>query len=73
MRIGWETVGKILARVVAEKLPAGRLDGLALLGVDEVSYGADRGPAPVKPTTNRPRPPIHPQVTRSPVDGRERM
>ncbi len=41
MRIGWETVGKILARVVAEKLPAGRLDGLRLIGVDEVSYGAD--------------------------------
>jgi len=41
MRIGWETVGKILARVVAEKLPAGRLDGLELIGVDEVSYGAD--------------------------------
>ena len=41
MRIGWESVGKILARVVAEKLPAGRLDGLALIGVDEVSYGAD--------------------------------
>jgi transposase len=41
MRIGWETVGKILARVVAEKLPSGRLDGLELIGVDEVSYGAD--------------------------------
>ena len=41
MRIGWETVGKILARVVAEKLSAGRLDGLAFVGVDEVSYGAD--------------------------------
>jgi transposase len=41
MRIGWETVGKILERVVAEKLPAGRLDGLRLIGVDEVSYGAD--------------------------------
>jgi hypothetical protein len=26
---------------VAEKLPAGRLDALALIGVDEVSYGAD--------------------------------
>ena len=25
MRIGWETVGNILERVVAEKLPAGRL------------------------------------------------
>ena len=41
MRIGWETVGKILARVVAEKLDRGRLDGLQLIGVDEVSYGAD--------------------------------
>jgi hypothetical protein len=41
MRIGCETVGKIVARVVAEKLPSGRLDGLALIGVDEVSYGAD--------------------------------
>ena len=41
MRIGWETVGNILARVVAETLPAGRLDGLELIGVDEVNYGAD--------------------------------
>ena len=41
MRVGWETVGNILARVVAEKLPSGRLNGLALIGVDEVSYGAD--------------------------------
>ena len=41
MRIGLATVGKILARVVAEKLPAGRLDGLRLIGVDEVCYGAD--------------------------------
>jgi transposase len=41
MRIGWETVSKIIARVVAEKLPAGRLDGLELIGCDEVSYGAD--------------------------------
>jgi transposase len=41
MRIGWETVGKIVTRVVAEKLPGGRLDGLELIGVDEVSYGAD--------------------------------
>jgi transposase len=41
MRIGWETVGNIIERVVAEMLPAGRLDGLRLIGVDEVSYGAD--------------------------------
>jgi transposase len=41
MRIAWRSVGKIVQRVVQEKLPAGRLDGLELLGVDEVSYGAD--------------------------------
>ena len=32
MRIAWRSVGKILQRVVAEKLPAGRLDGLRLIG-----------------------------------------
>jgi transposase len=42
MRIGWRSVGNILARVVADKLDRGRLDGLVMIGVDEVSYGADR-------------------------------
>jgi transposase len=37
----WGTVGKIVTRVVAVKLPGGRLDGLKLIGVDEVSDGAD--------------------------------
>jgi transposase len=41
MRIGWETVGNILERVVADKLDKGRLDGLVFIGVDEVNYGAD--------------------------------
>ena len=41
MRIGWRSVGKILARVVADKLDRGRLDGLVMIGVDEVSYGAE--------------------------------
>jgi transposase len=41
MRIGWKTVGKIIARVVAEKLPSDRLDALELIGCDEVNYGAD--------------------------------
>jgi transposase len=41
MRIAGETVGNIITRIVAEKLPAGRLDGLRLIGVDEVNYGAD--------------------------------
>jgi len=41
MRIGWESVGKILERVVADYLDEGRLDGLRFIGVDEVSYGAD--------------------------------
>ena len=41
MRIAWESVAKILERVVAEKLDHGRLDGLIFIGCDEVSYGAD--------------------------------
>jgi transposase len=41
MRIGWDSVGKILERVVADYLDEGRLDGLRFIGVDEVSYGAD--------------------------------
>jgi transposase len=41
MRIGWENVGKTLEQVLAEKLRAGRLDGLELIGVHEASYGAD--------------------------------
>lgn len=40
MRIGWRSVGKILARVVADKLDRGRLDGLVMIGVDEISHGA---------------------------------
>jgi transposase len=31
----------MLERVVAERLDPGRLDGLELIGVDEVSFGAD--------------------------------
>ena len=42
MRIAWRSVGAVLARVVADKLDRGRLDGLVMIGVDEVSYGADR-------------------------------
>ena len=41
MRIGWRSVGKILARVVADKLDRGRLDGLVMIGVDEVSYASE--------------------------------
>jgi transposase len=38
MRIDWETVGRIVDRVVAERLDPRRLDGLRLIGVDEISY-----------------------------------
>jgi transposase len=38
MRIAWDTVGRIVERVVAERLDSGRLDGLRRVGVDEVSY-----------------------------------
>ncbi len=38
MRIAWDTVGAIVERVIAERLDLRRLDGLRLVGVDEVSY-----------------------------------
>jgi transposase len=41
LRIGWESVGKIIERVVADHLDEDRLDGLVMLGVDEISYQAD--------------------------------
>ena len=41
LRIGWESIGKIIERVVADHLDVERLDGLVWLGVDEISYGAD--------------------------------
>jgi transposase len=41
MRIGWRSVGAVLARVVTDKLDRRRLDGLVQIGVDEISHGAD--------------------------------
>lgn len=38
MRIDWDTVGRIVTRVSAEKLDPHRLDGLSAAGVDEVSW-----------------------------------
>lgn len=38
MRVGWETVGAIVERVVADHLDEGRLSGLVMIGVDEVSW-----------------------------------
>lgn len=38
MQIGWGTVGQIAQRVVAEHLPAERLDGPARIGVDEIHH-----------------------------------
>jgi transposase len=38
MRIAWDTVGAIVERVIAERLDPRRLDGLRMVGVDEVSY-----------------------------------
>ena len=37
--ISWETVGRIAARVVAEKLDPSLLKGLRIIGVDEICYG----------------------------------
>ena len=38
LRIAWDTVGRIVERVVADNLDERRLDGLIAIGVDEISY-----------------------------------
>ena len=38
LRIGWDTVGRIVERVVADHLDEKRLEGLVAIGVDEISY-----------------------------------
>ena len=38
MRIGWETVGNIIQRVVARRQTGDALEGLTHIGVDELSY-----------------------------------
>ncbi|MCA1679801.1 MAG: ISL3 family transposase [Actinobacteria bacterium] len=38
LRIAWDTVGKIVERVVADGLDERRLEGLVAIGVDEISY-----------------------------------
>ena len=38
LRIGWDTVGQIVERVVADHLDHRRLHGLITIGVDEISY-----------------------------------
>jgi transposase len=38
LRVGWATVGRIVARVTADHLDERRLEGLVCIGVDEISY-----------------------------------
>jgi len=38
LRIGWDTVGQIVERVVADRLDSDRLQGRVMIGVDEISY-----------------------------------
>jgi transposase len=38
LRIAWDTVGRIVARVIADMLDERRLDGLVCIGVDEIAY-----------------------------------
>jgi transposase len=38
LRVGWHTIGPIVARVVADHLDERRLEGLVWIGVDEISY-----------------------------------
>jgi transposase len=38
LRVGWDTVGRIIARVTTDRLDERRLQGLVCIGVDEISY-----------------------------------
>ena len=38
LRVAWDTVGRIIERVVADHLDERRLEGLVQIGVDEISY-----------------------------------
>ena len=38
LRVGWHTIGPIVARVIANHLDENRLAGLVCIGVDEISY-----------------------------------
>jgi transposase len=38
LRIAWDTVGQIVARVLADHLDEERLNGLVAIGVDEIAY-----------------------------------
>jgi transposase len=38
LRIGWHTIGPIVARVVSDQLDERRLQGLVAIGVDEISW-----------------------------------
>jgi transposase len=38
LRVGWDTVGRIVERVVTDHLDERRLEGLVCIGVDEISY-----------------------------------
>jgi len=38
LRIGWDTVGSIVQRVISDRLDHDRLAGLVMIGVDEISY-----------------------------------
>lgn len=38
LRVGWDTVGAIVARVVCDRLDESRLSGRVQIGVDEVSF-----------------------------------
>lgn len=38
VRVDWDTVGRIIERLIGEKLDPGRLDNLFVIGVDDVSW-----------------------------------
>jgi transposase len=53
LRVGWDTVGRIVERVVADHFDERRLQGLVTIGVDEISYR--RGSGTSRPSLTMPR------------------
>lgn len=47
LRLAWDSVGRIVERVVADHLDEKRLRGLVAIGCDEISYAVGSAPSPV--------------------------
>jgi transposase len=72
VRVAWRTVGRIIARVVADELDPHRLHGLFVIGVDEISWRNTTRPVAqnlVERRTHRETGPLHRPSDTSPREG----